>query len=142
MNETSTLREPISFLVAGSPVAQGNHRIKGGRFPKIYDAAKGLDAWRALVGMTAQQYAPATPIEGPVRMTMAFSLPVPKSAPKRRRLPAIKKPDIDKISRAVIDSLTGVMYRDDSLIVDLRVTKRLAYDGPVGCAITIEELIA
>lgn len=130
---------PISFVVHGSPVVQGNHRVTGGRFPKIYDSAKGLDAWRALVAMVAQQHAPAVPIDGPVCMTLAFSLPVPKSAPKRRRLAAVKKPDIDKIARAVIDALTGTLYRDDSLIVDLHVTKQLAYDGPVGCAITVSQ---
>nr|DAN37658.1 MAG TPA: Endodeoxyribonuclease RusA [Caudoviricetes sp.] len=46
--------------------------------------------------------------------------------PKRPRwdVPAVK-PDLDKLTRAVFDALTDAgVWRDDSRVVDMRVTKR------------------
>ena len=39
--------------------------------------------------------------------------------------------DLDKLARAVLDALTGVVYRDDSQVIDLRLRKRYADAGPV-----------
>lgn len=131
----------ISFDVAGNPVGQGNHRIaRGGPFPRLYDSAKGLDAWRALVSWTAKEFAPVTPIEGPIRLEVTFWLPLPKSAPKRKRIYPIRKPDIDKLIRAVADALTGVLYRDDSQIVEALVLKRYAYDRMTGASVTVQQI--
>ena len=56
-------------------------------------------------------------------------MPRPKSAPKRSTPAAIKRPDIDKLARAVLDALTGVWLEDDSHVVCLRATKRIALPG-------------
>jgi len=36
------------------------------------------------------------------------------------------KPDADNVVKAVFDGLNGVLWRDDVLVVDLRVRKRYA----------------
>ena len=47
------------------------------------------------------------------------------------------KPDIDKLARSTLDSLTGIVFDDDSRIVDLKVSKVYATPGQEGAQITI-----
>jgi Holliday junction resolvase RusA-like endonuclease len=52
-----------------------------------------------------------------------------------------KKPDLDKLNRAVGDALTGIIYKDDSQVVKLESSK--VYCKPedkMGVFITIESL--
>lgn len=68
-------------------------------------------------------------------------LPRPVRTPKSRTPPAIKKPDGDKLLRAVLDALTGVAWVDDSQVTDARARKRLAeLDAPPGVYIAITRL--
>jgi Holliday junction resolvase RusA-like endonuclease len=52
-------------------------------------------------------------------MRMVFGLHAPQD--KRHGYP--KRPDLDKLVRAVLDSLTGVCYEDDSQVIRLRASK-------------------
>lgn len=53
----------------------------------------------------------------PVRVAVTFVLRRPKSAPPGRTRP-VCKPDLDKLTRATMDALTGVLYVDDCQVVD------------------------
>lgn len=135
----------IRFDVRGLPIAQGSKRTfmvgkkDGPKRPVIVESSRaGLKPWRTTLAEHAQQHAPEQLLEGPLLVTLAFRLPVPKSAPKTRRLHAVKKPDIDKLTRAVLDAMKNVIYRDDSQIVFLVASKVLAYDEPPGVTITVE----
>lgn len=84
--------------------------------------------WAALVRDAAQQAAGATiacPRGVPVVLGLSFVLPRPVSLPKRVQAHT-KKPDVDKLTRAVLDALTGVVWQDDSQVVDVSATKRYA----------------
>jgi crossover junction endodeoxyribonuclease RusA len=71
---------------------------------------------------------------------LAFVMPRPKSAPKTKTLPAVKRPDIDKLTRAILDAITGICLVDDSQVVGLKASKRIALPGEYpGCHITITE---
>lgn len=61
----------------------------------------------------------------PIRLLVVFYLARPKSLGKRVAHHT-KKPDLDKLTRAVGDALTGVLWNDDSQVVDLQVRKRYA----------------
>lgn len=50
-----------------------------------------------------------------------------------------QKPDCDNISKAICDALTGLIWRDDSQITDLYVSKRYAESSRVEISITIHE---
>jgi Holliday junction resolvase RusA-like endonuclease len=65
------------------------------------------------------------PRDVPVRLSVLFTLPRPVSLPKRVTAPT-KKPDLDKLTRAAKDALTGVVWQDDSQVVELTVRKRYA----------------
>jgi Holliday junction resolvase RusA-like endonuclease len=40
-----------------------------------------------------------------------------------------KKPDADNLAKAILDALNGIVYHDDSQVVDLRVRKYQAAQG-------------
>ncbi len=128
----------ISFQVHGLPVPQGSTRafVVKGR-PIITSSAKGLSTWRRLVADVAQDYAPEEPWHGPVGINLHFGLPKPKSAPKRRRVWPDKRPDLDKLTRAVLDALTYVVFADDSQVIDIRASKDY---GPPGVVVEIHRI--
>jgi len=132
----------LDLRVYGLPVAQGRPRARAfrvGAFTRVsvYDPANSKD-WKRTVQAQALERKPATPAEGPLSMSLAFLLPRPKSLPKRERH-HIKKPDADNLAKAVKDALRGVVYRDDSQIVDLHVTK--GYDPAPGVVIRVERVV-
>jgi crossover junction endodeoxyribonuclease RusA len=57
----------------------------------------------------------------------------------------VGSPDIDKVCRAVLDALTGILYRDDAQVVALSAVKTYAdgYGAPgtTSVAITHEPLL-
>jgi crossover junction endodeoxyribonuclease RusA len=117
----------ISFFVSGVPTPQGSARafvVKGK--PVITSANRNLVHWRRLVSDAAQGHAHM--IEGPVKISVGFVLPRPKSLPKKVHW-HLKKPDLDKLVRSICDSLTGIMWQDDSQVVTLSATKSYATNG-------------
>jgi crossover junction endodeoxyribonuclease RusA len=100
---------------------------KGARFPVVTADNKRTKPWKHTVtelALAARGEAPA--IDGPVIVELALYLPRPKSAPQRVKHPA-KKPDIDKLVRAILDALTYArVWNDDSQVVSLLATKRFA----------------
>lgn len=131
----------ITFDVIGIPQPQGSLRCfcRNGRAVVTSDNPK-LKEWKKHVKEVAMQFAPRYPMEGPLSVELDFRMPVPKSAPKRTKLFAVKRPDIDKISRGAIDPMTGVIFRDDSQIVVLKATKYLAYENFQGVSIRVSHV--
>jgi crossover junction endodeoxyribonuclease RusA len=139
---TPTPPEPVAvtFDVPGIPAPQGSMKgfARGDRVIMTSDNER-LKPWRAVVALSASQAATA-PFTGPVSLTLHFRLPVPKSAPKRRRLYAMRKPDVDKLARGAMDALTGIVFIDDAQVVHLLATKELAYERPVGLTVRCQEM--
>ena len=75
------------------------------------------------------------------RLELEFVMPRPKSTPKKSTPAAIKRPDLDKLVRAVMDAITGVVVVDDSQIVHLVATKRIAeLDEQTGVMLVAHEV--
>jgi hypothetical protein len=55
-------------------------------------------------------------------------------------LPAVKKPDVDKLLRALMDGLTRVVWHDDSQVIYVTVNKVYAWEGTTGATINIDFL--
>src|SRR6266508_1473186 len=128
----------IAFQVHGLPVPQGSTRsyVVNGK-PVITSAAKGLSSWRRLVADVAQRFAPMEPWQGPVAIELHFGIPKPKSAPKKRRVWPDKRPDLDKLCRAVFDALTYVVFADDSQVVEIAASKDY---GPPGVVVEVRKI--
>jgi crossover junction endodeoxyribonuclease RusA len=142
----------IRFEVYGTPVPQGSMKAfmpKGRRFPIVTADNAKTKPWRqAIIDAVRRDGAPdPTPFDGPVALDVLFYLPRPKSAPKAIVRPA-KKPDLDKLVRAVCDALTAAgVWRDDSQVVSVHAGKVFAggindclgYNGVPRAAITVQE---
>lgn len=141
----------ISFSVAGLPKPQGSKSImtpRGGNARLIECAGKPLKVWRELVALQASQIMSGKPAyRGAVRVALCFYLPRPqahyrKSGELTIRAPRdhMTKPDIDKLTRAVLDSLSTRVYHDDSQVVSLLANKRYAEED-TGCDIQVISVI-
>ena len=129
----------LQLTVEGNPVPQGSFRHVGNG--RIISANPKLNAWRDTI---AQQIATQTAhrlIEAPIRLQLVFTLPRPKSVPISRRATPTTKPDLDKLTRAVMDAISLERYcqviKDDSLVTDLHAAKRYADHTPPGVTILI-----
>lgn len=146
------------FRVFGNPSSQGSkipgmNRKTGKMFVRD-QAGKGLTSWRqdiiraALVarginpddapdedglvgtmGWIARE--PIKTIETACSLQIQILLPRPASVTVRKRpLPCVK-PDLDKMTRAIMDGLKEAgVYRDDALVVKFLVIKQYAGDTP------------
>lgn len=132
----SELADEVSFFVQGAPVPQGSKILqqRGGKAWMRDSNTTALKAWRRAVSLEADR---GVIFDAPVTVTLSFVLMPPKRP--RWPLPAVK-PDIDKLTRAVLDGLAdgGLLY-DDSRVVELHVTKRYATSGEFpGVGIDVE----
>ena len=127
--------EPFSFVVFGTPQPQGSAKafVRGNR-AYVTSANPKMKPYRHTITQVATDVleksscsAPAFPRPAPVELLVVWFLAKPKSTPKKITKPT-KKPDTDKLLRAVLDSLTGVVYEDDSQVV--RVTAEKKYGAP------------
>lgn len=133
----------ISFVVYGVPQSQGSIRAfmpKGAKHPVLTSTNKNLKSWRqdmCVAAFDASQRVPKGYFPRPdaVRLKALFFFQRPKSA---KGLYKITKSDLDKLVRAVGDSLTGIVYDDDSQIVELIASKW--YDRIPRVEITVEAI--
>jgi crossover junction endodeoxyribonuclease RusA len=107
----------IEFSVHGQPQAQGNHRIN--RSGRIYDSNRELKEWRYNIAWAARLAMGATDgvhFRGPVSVRVVFSLKPPKKWDGKSY--PTKRPDIDKLMRAICDGMTEAgVYADDSQVI-------------------------
>lgn len=119
----------IEFFVAGVPMSQGSMRafVRGGHAVVTSDNTK-LKPWRDAVNSAFQRE--FTALESvPVEVQVWFVLPRPKSFPKTKPTVHTKKPDLDKLIRAILDAGTGVAWSDDACVDSIRAAKRYAAIG-------------
>lgn len=127
----------VMFTVAGKPAPQGSKSAfatKTGRVVMVEQAGKSLHNWRDSVILAAQNaksmvdFDELGPLTGPLHVTVDFYLPMPASRPKadreKRLLWRPQTPDIDKLTRSVLDGLTqSMLIRDDGQICSLLIQK-------------------
>ena len=112
-----------TLFVPGKPAPQGSKRHVGNG--RMIESSREVGPWRERVALAAHGHARGL-LAPPVSVRVEFIMPRPKSTPKRSTPAATKQPDIDKLARAILDSLTGVWITNDSHVTDLYAHKRLA----------------
>lgn len=99
----------------------------------IHTRGSALAAWRSAISLEARK-AGAFPSRAPITLNMDFTFMKPRTV--KREQPTVP-PDLDKLVRAVLDSLTAIAYLDDSQVVKLTATK--SYGDLPGVTIEIHE---
>jgi crossover junction endodeoxyribonuclease RusA len=123
-----------SFFIPGNPIPQGSMKIIGKRM--IHTRQKDLYAWRQAVWEAAQG-AGITPLTGSVTVDAWFYMERKKSV--TRDEPNVR-PDLDKLTRAILDALTGVAYTDDAQVTRINVSKEYAKAlDSVGVCVTVTQ---
>lgn len=108
----------LQFWAAGTPRPQGSKRLVRGR---MIESSRGHAAWRRTVAMAALaarlERGGDWPLQRPARVSIRFFVPGQRDS----------RPDIDKLTRAVLDAIVeaGVL-RDDSQVVWLSAVKEQA----------------
>jgi Holliday junction resolvase RusA-like endonuclease len=137
-------RNSFSFTVFGyEPRPQGSKKYVGSRrtaagnnIPLIIEASPGLPVWRKAVSDAVVQAmhdsGDLSKFEGALKVEAVFY--VTRRPTVKREYPTVP-PDVDKLSRALLDSLKPV-WGDDSQVVRLEVSKKYA-TGQAGVAVTI-----
>lgn len=74
-------------------------------------------------------------LEGAVYVGLRFFLKRGKTV--SRKTPFVR-PDIDKLARAVLDALTGIVFRDDAQVVKLHCSKSYSDEASVLIIVTQE----
>ena len=122
--------------VAGVPAPQGSKRHVGNG--RMVESSRAVGPWREAVRAETQRACGQRFTEGqPVAVMIDFRLPRPKSTPKRVGLPA-KRPDLDKLVRAVLDGLVaGGALGDDGQVTWLEARKKFAGERGPGCSIIV-----
>lgn len=119
------------FSIPGPPVAKGRARFsRQGGFVRTFTPEKTLN-FEGRVGYAGSDaMAGREPVEGPLVLSLDVRLPIPASWSKKKQeeaalgvLRPTGKPDVDNFAKAVLDGLNGIVWRDDSQVVELRASK-------------------
>jgi Holliday junction resolvase RusA-like endonuclease len=115
----------IELIVYGTPAPQGSKKFVGttreGR-GILVESSKKVKPWRMDVKAAAElvrdAHAALMPLDGPLVVSMVFTLSKPASAPKRRQTWPDKKPDVSKLARSTEDALSDAgFWADDARVV-------------------------
>ena len=133
----------IQFEVAGTPIPQGSKRAwlnsKTNKVIMTEDAGVRHSTWRnEVTGQARQAMANVgrfgTPFREPISCSLTFQFHRPQvhygtgknaetinaSAPSH----PVKPPDLDKLTRAIWDSLTSVVWVDDAQVITATIRKQ------------------
>jgi Holliday junction resolvase RusA-like endonuclease len=118
----------LTFMIPGEPVPQPRPRVSTrGGFARAYVPAKHpVHAYRDAIA-TAARAAGAGVHGEPVSVVIDFVWERPKSHMRKSGVkpdaPVLPRPDLDNTTKAVLDSLNGVAWEDDSQVQRLVVEK-------------------
>jgi Holliday junction resolvase RusA-like endonuclease len=131
----------VAFVVDGTPAPQGSKTVgrSGAGASFVREDNPALEPWRNAVAARAREaMAGRAPLAGPLELDVAFLFARPKGHYRTGRyvgrlkpsapMYCDKRPDLDKLVRAVGDAITGIVVVDDAAIVEVRARK--AYGSP------------
>jgi crossover junction endodeoxyribonuclease RusA len=121
-SDLAAAAECIRIVVYGSPAPQGSKKFVGmvNGHGMLVESSKKVKPWRQdVVAAAIAVRQGAAPLDGALSVRMVFTMPKPKSAPKRRRTWPNRTPDVSKLARSTEDALTTAgIWADDARVVE------------------------
>jgi Holliday junction resolvase RusA-like endonuclease len=136
----------VTFEVPGDPHGKGRPKFaRRGNFVQTYTDKK-TTSYENLVRFHANiAMVDLAPLENAVAVYIYIKLAVPKSYSKKRTEACLsglerptKKPDWDNVAKSICDAMNGIVYMDDTQIVDAHVTK--VYAANAGVDVGVKEI--
>ena len=134
----------VNFEVPGDPIPKGRPRFaRRGTFVQTYTDSKTLE-YETLVGFKARQAIGASePLKGHLTVFLYLRYAVPASYSKKRTEACLngleypKRVDLDNCYKSITDAMNGIVYADDSQIVEAHILK--CYSLEPGANVMIHE---
>lgn len=108
-----------AFFIPGPPRPKGSWKALWnkhlGRCVLLSEMSAADKAWREQIVRSARAAAIERILDGPIYVEATFWFDRPKAA-DRVAIFRAKKPDLDKLLRALFDGLTGVAWTDDNQV--------------------------
>ncbi len=129
---------PISFTlpIHAIPVQTGGKRMAIHNGKPMFFKDKRTSSYLQNVTLLSAQYRPEAPLEGPLRVVLAFVLPRPLRLAGAKhsqwRLHAPVRPDWDNLCKGLLDALKG-FWLDDAQICSAVVHKYYTSKGEAPC---------
>jgi Holliday junction resolvase RusA-like endonuclease len=149
------MNQSLKFFVPGIPAPGGSKKafIRNGRVNMV-DAGKNNKPWRASVALFASQAIQKlevfTLMDGPLSLELMFAMPRTGSHYGTGRNKGVLKanapehhivtPDATKLTRALEDALTGIVWTDDARIARQFITK--VYADKPGAYVCVSEIVS
>ena len=121
----------LTYMVEGNPIGKGRPKFaRRGNFVSAYTPTKTRD-YETVIKEAAQKAMGSNELlETPVTVAIYITVPIPQSYSKKRTEAClkdierpIKKPDIDNIAKCFLDAMNDIVYKDDTQVLTLHVTK-------------------
>ena len=121
----------LTYMVEGNPVGKGRPKFaRRGNFVSTYTPTKTRD-YETIIKEAAQKAMGASEVlETPVTVAIYITVPIPSSYSKKRTQAClnglerpIKQPDIDNIAKCFLDAMNEIVYKDDTQVLTLHITK-------------------
>lgn len=119
----------IAFTIEGPPVAKARPRVsfRHGR-AWAYTPSRTADYEERVREAALDAF--KRPLLGPLVADVTLGMPIPASWSRLKRALAAQgdiaptgRPDLDNLSKGILDALNGIAYKDDSQVVRLTAEK-------------------
>jgi Holliday junction resolvase RusA-like endonuclease len=121
----------LTYMVEGNPIGKGRPKFaRRGSFVSTYTPTKTRDYENVIKEVAKKAMGSNEILETPVTVAIYITVPIPASYSKKRTEAClkdierpIKKPDIDNIAKCFLDAMNDIVYKDDTQVLTLHVTK-------------------
>jgi Holliday junction resolvase RusA-like endonuclease len=121
----------MTYMVEGNPVGKGRPKFaRRGNFVSTYTPTKTRDYETVIKEAAKKAMGSNEILETPVTVAIYITVPIPQSYSKKRTEACLKdierptkKPDIDNVAKCFLDAMNDVVYKDDTQVLTLHVTK-------------------
>lgn len=130
--------QSVAFSLDYLPHAKGRARITTiGGFPRAFTPHKTkVSMERIKDDLHALRYVHnAHILRGPFLLIVSYTFHVPKSYSKKKREACLSgeifhtaKPDVNNLNSTILDALSGFLYDDDRMCVDLHARKQWGHE--------------